>query len=220
MIVIIAEFLTFSRGAWFAIAGQLFFLTFVIGGIRLTLGSVLGIAGCILGLWLVSQDGYLRGIFSMDSVADRIGCWKLGIGELFAHPLFGVGFGNDSFSKIFPGDPPGECSTGSHLQTGSHLHNTWLMYAVGSGFPALIFLIWTLGKSVSVLMRRVPLSRNDRDSSFRIAVATMVVGFWICAFFNYLFTGSLAYLFVILLASGLSVCMGSTAPNPGPKREL
>jgi len=209
----VAEFLAFSRGAWVAIAFQIGFVAFLFGGMRMGLGAALGIVLCVVGLWWISQQGCLGGIFAMKTIADRLGCWKLGMEEMLAHPILGVGFGNDTFAKIFPGDPPGACSTGSSLPTGAHLHNTALMFAMGSGIPAFIFLVWILVKGVKVLLAGVKyLTAGDGDG-FRIAIALMLVGFSVSTFFNYLFTGSLAYLFLILLASGLSACR-----NPAPEK--
>jgi len=174
-------------------------------------GAVLGIAFCVVGLWLISQQGYLGGIFEKESVVDRLGCWQLGMEEIFAHPILGVGFGNDTFAKIFPADPPGECSTGSNLPTGAHLHNTLLMFAMGSGIPAFVFLVWILVKGFKVLVAGVKYPIVCEGDGFRVAIALVLVGFWGCAFFNYLLTGSLAYLFIILLAGGMSLCWNSAS---------
>ena len=204
LLLSVAEFLAFSRGAWVAIACQIGFGVFLIGGRRKGFGVVLGILLCVVALWLINQKGYLAGIFDMKSVADRLGCWKLGIEESLTHPIFGVGFGNDTFSKIYPGDPPGLCSTGSELPTGAHLHNTVLMFAMGSGIPALIMLMWIIFKSISVLVVGVKHSTLEGRRGFQIAAALVFIGFWVCAFFNYLFTGSLAYLVLMVLAGGMS----------------
>lgn len=205
LIMSAAEFLAFSRGAWIAIAFQIGFGAFVFGGRKMGLGVVVGIVFCVVGLWSINQQGYIGGVFEFESMADRLGCWKLGMEQILAHPMLGVGFGNDTFAKIYPGDPPGECSTGSSLPTGAHLHNTLLMFAMGSGIPALIFLMWMLVQGVKSLVGGVKYPRVGDNGGFRIAIALVLVGFWVCAFFNYLFTGSLAYLFLILLAGGMSL---------------
>jgi hypothetical protein len=85
------------------------------------------------------------------------------------------------------------------------------MFAMGSGIPAFIFLVWILVKGVKVLSAGA--KYLAAGAGFRIAVALVVVGFWVCAFFNYLFTGSLAYLFFILLAGGISLCLSSPAQD-------
>ena len=146
----------------------------------------------------MSQQGYLGGIFVMQSVSDRLGCWELGMQEIFAHPLVGLGFGNNTFRILYPGDPPGDCTSG-------HIHNTLLMYAMGSGIPAFMFLVWIFVKGFKDLVAEVKFSPSCDADRFRIAIALTVVGFWVCAFFNNLFTGSLAYLFLILLAAGMSL---------------
>ncbi len=206
LLITVAEFLSFSRGAWIAIVLQIGFAAFVFGGRRIGLGVVVGIVICGIGLWSISQQGYIEGVFEFKSMADRLGCWQLGMNEILAQPVFGVGFGNDTFAEVYPGDPPGECTTGSSLPTGAHLHNTLLMFAMGSGIPAFIFLFWILVKGLKVLVGEVKLSTAKGRDTVRAAIGLMLVGFWTCAFFNYLFTGSLAYLFMLLLACGMWRC--------------
>jgi len=209
LLITLAEFIAFSRGAWIAIVLQIGFAAFVIGGRRMGLGVVVGIVFCVVGLWSIHQQGYIGGVFEFKSMADRLGCWKLGMEEILTHPMLGVGYGNDTFAKIYPGDPPGECSTGSSFPTGGHLHNTLLMFAMGSGIPAFVFLVWILVEGFKVLVAGVKYPMVGDGDGFRIAIALMLVGFWTCAFFNYLFTGSLAYLLMILLAGGMSLCWNS-----------
>jgi O-antigen ligase len=208
LLLSVAEFLAFSRGAWIAIAFQIGFGAFMIGGRRMGLVVMLGIALSVVGLWSINQKGYLGGVFEIKSMADRLGCWKLGMEQILAHPMLGAGFGNDTFAKVFPGDPPGACSTGSSLSTGAHLHNTLLMVAMGSGIPAFIFLMWIFVRGVHSLLAKGKFPRVGvvDNYMFRVAIALVLVGFWVSASFNYLFTGSLAYLFVILLAVGMSMC--------------
>jgi len=209
LLLSVAEIFAFSRGAWVAIACQIGFASFVFGGRRMGLGVVVGIVFCVVGLWSIHQQGYIGGVFEFKSMADRLGCWKLGMEEIWTHPMLGVGYGNDTFAKIYPGDPPGECSTGSNLPTGAHLHNTLLMFAMGSGIPAFILLGWIFVKGFKVLVGGVKYPMVGDGDGFRIAIALVLVGFWVCAFFNYLFTGSLAYLFLIILAGGMSLCGNS-----------
>ena len=213
LLITVAEFLAFSRGAWVAIVLQVGFAAFAFGGRRISLGAMVGIVFCAVGLWSINQQGYIGGVFEFTSMADRLGCWQLGMKEIFAHPVFGVGFGNDTFAKIYPGDPPGECTAGSSLPTGAHLHNTLLMFAMGSGIPAFLFFVWILVKGLEVLLGGVELSTANGRDAFRVAIGLMLVGFWTCAFFNYLFTGSLAYLFLILLACGMSLSMKLSLPD-------
>ena len=213
ILISVGEVLAFSRGGWIAIACQIGLIAFFVGGFRVGLGAALGVALCGVGLLWISQHGYLGDIFEKKSVVDRLGCWKLGVEEIVDNPILGVGFGNDTFAKIYPGDPPGECTTGSSLPTGAHLHNTLLMFAMGSGIPAFIFLVWILIKGLKVLVEGVELTMANGSNAFRVAIGLLLVGFWTCAFFNYLFTGSLAYLFMVLLACGISLSLKLSLPD-------
>ena len=159
-----------------AIACQVGVLSLLIGRLRVVIVSFFGFLFCLMGLWAISQQGYLGGVFATVSVADRLGCWNLGLQEIFANPLVGLGFGNNTFRNIYPGDPPGDCK-------GPHLHNTFLMFAMGSGIPAVIFLFWIFVKGAKALLSGVKISLTCSADAFRIAIALMVVGFWVCGFF-------------------------------------
>ena len=76
----------------------------------------------------------------------------------------------------------------------------------GSGIPAFIFLMWMLVRGVYSFLARAKFPRVEDNYKFRVTIALVLVGFWVGACFNYLFTGSLAYLFMILLAVGMSMC--------------
>ena len=196
--LLIAEFLTYSRGGWLALASQGIGFGVLSGKIRNFVFFVLLGLGVLCGLFLVSQAGYLGGIFDKESVTDRFGCWSLGIQELSAHPFVGVGFGNDIFAKLYPGNPPGDC-------TGGHLHSSVLMFGMGSGAPALVLLVWVFFEIIRSLSRDTEIGIGKEVGRLKLAVALMALGYLVSMSFNYLFTGSLAYLFWILMAVGFSV---------------
>ena len=114
----------------------------------------------------------------------------------------GIGFGDYTFAPIIKapiitGFPQRDYSLG--------LHNTFLIFAVGSGIPALVFLVWTLAGIVRALIRRFRTNGDKREQEFAIGLATAVVGFAVQNCFAPTFVGSLAYLFWILVATGLAV---------------
>lgn len=195
--LLIAEFLTYSRGGWLALASQGIGFGVLSAKVRSFVFFVLLSFAVLCGLFVISQAGYLGGIFDQESVTDRFGCWSLGIQELVTHPFFGVGFGNDIFAKLYPGDPPGDC-------TGGHLHNTVLMFGMGSGAPALILLLWVFFEILKSLSRNFKIELHLEVGKLKMGVALMTLGYLVSMSFNYLFTGSLAYMFWILVAVGFS----------------
>ena len=195
-LTIMTLFLTYSRGGWIAFGLQALFYAAVHGGRWRLIFAVGGIILFAVFAFGLSQGDYLAGIFDMESVRDRLGCWDLGMREVVQNPFFGVGFGNDTFVKMYPGDPPGDC-------TGGHLHNTFFTYLMGSGFFAFLLLIWVLGSMVWVQVRSKIHQADIYTNRLAETLAIVAVGFSTCMLFNYTFTGSLAYVFMILMAIGI-----------------
>ena len=79
------------------------------------------------------------------------------------------------------------------------------MFAMGSGVPGFVLLLWMFFVIVRHLLKYANNETRPEPYAQRIAVVLMVMGFLICMSFNYLFTGSLAYLFWILVAVGHSM---------------
>lgn len=209
VVLFFAEFFAYSRGGWLALAIQGISFAGFRGKFSIIWRVALFCVICLILLFAMSQAGYLDGVFVMESVSDRLGCWKLGVQELVSHPLFGIGFGNEIFGRAFPGDPPGPCSEHAHL------HSSFMMYVVGSGIPVIPILFWLAWKTFSLLLRETRMIM-DRDAvSLKVTIAVVTVGYITCNFFNYLFTGSLAYLFFILLAGGISISLSSLHENKG-----
>jgi heptosyltransferase-3/putative inorganic carbon (HCO3(-)) transporter len=145
-----------------------------------------------LGLFAVSKVGYQRNVVHPETLNARLVFWKLAVGEVFAHPLVGAGYGNDTFKKRFAGHPEMKIPGGAH--------NTFLMVAMGSGLPALGFLVWTLARAVRLCLFRIRTPGYDERTFFLVGVAVMIVGFSVRNLFDYMFAGSLARLFWIVVA--------------------
>ena len=83
------------------------------------------------------------------------------------------------------------------------LHNTFAMVLMGSGVPAIILFIWLFARIVSTLTREWRRSTAAETQGLLVAVAVVTVGFATRNLFDYMFAGSLAHLFWILVAAGL-----------------
>ncbi len=77
------------------------------------------------------------------------------------------------------------------------------MVAMGSGVPAVVFLVWMFAAAIRHLVKSA-LGTSDRSlSALQLAVAVMFIGFAVRNLFDYMLIGSLAYLVWILLAVGV-----------------
>jgi heptosyltransferase-3/putative inorganic carbon (HCO3(-)) transporter len=79
------------------------------------------------------------------------------------------------------------------------------MVLMGSGVPALTFFVWFIIRALRELLAGVRAAdvTRTRHMVFRAAIALAVIGFVIRNLFDYMFAGSLASLFWILVAIGL-----------------
>ena len=195
-LALLTQIFSYTRAGWLGLIAQ--GVTFGLCTARRWL-IVWLVGSCLVvgvGLLSVSQMGYQRSTVDPWTLNARLTVWKAGIAEMLNHPLVGIGYGNYSFSVLVRGTPDGDIVIG--------LHNTFLMVGVGAGIPALATLVWLLAAVVNDCFQKFKTSRDELERLLAIGVILMVVGFSVRNLFNYMFAGSLAYLFWILVATGLS----------------
>ncbi len=190
---LVAQFFAYNRAGWLALVAQGVTYGLCTGRRRFAIWFFASCVAIGFGLVLASQVGYQRGSVSPSTLNIRLALWKSGVTAVAEHPLVGLGYGEYTFKTTISEYPP------------YGLHNTFLMVAVGSGIPALAFFVWILIVIVKVLLRRFRMSEDQLEMGLTIGLVMMVVGFAVRNFFNYMFAGSLAYLFWILVAAGLAV---------------
>ncbi len=127
--------------------------------------------------------------------------WKLGVEEIIGHPFVGIGYGNHIFQPVLLDSPMGDKPM--------HLHNTPLMVGVGTGIPGLLLFLWVfLRLGVELFPKKNPKDWTDADI-LKICMGIVLVGFFCRNLFDYMFAGSLGYLFWILMACGLGASVKS-----------
>jgi O-antigen ligase len=194
-LALVTQILAYTRAGWLGMAAQ--GLAFgVLTSRRRYAWAMLGLCSLLVGSLIgASKLGYQQSTVDPWTLFARLDVWKLGLQQTLEHPLFGVGYGNNTFMMLFANSPEAEKAAGPH--------SLFLMVMMGSGFPALVFLLWTLGTALFSLAASARRGL-DRDASvLLLAIALMIVGFAVRNFFDSMFAGSLGYLFWILLATGL-----------------
>jgi len=203
---LLTQVFSYMRAGWLALVFQGIAFALFIGRRRL----ILWVLGCclagVLGLLTLSQVGYQKDTVHPLSLNIRLGVWKQALEEIMAHPLVGIGYGNDTFVTRFKDLVETDPNPLLHISK-SGPHNTFLMLAMGSGIPALIFMVWMLVSAVRMLLHGASQVPDERSYVFLIGIAVMIVGFATRNCFDYMFAGSLAYLFWILVATGLAESM-------------
>lgn len=203
VLIIVALFLSHTRGAWVALFGQLTVFGLlraphkwqkwaIVAGLCLIVIFVGG------SLFMGFQDVLLHNVsggslLSFGSMNVRLNIWHVAVEQIVAHPLMGHGYGNYTFQKIneeLPFYVDGFPTT--------HVHNVWLslVYEVGlPGFALFAFVMF-------MISRTALLGWKERGKTFvgnlGVCVLLLVVGIVTRNIFDNMFAGSLAYLFWLL----------------------
>jgi putative inorganic carbon (hco3(-)) transporter len=199
----LAQVAAYTRAGWVAHFAQTVGFGLMAGRHRLIIWVLAGAIAMGGGLLVVSEFGYQRDTIDPWTLSARVKTWGLGLHQVVQHPLVGVGYGNDTFLKVHAAEVEAEKDKGAVERVLPGLHNTFAMVLMGSGVPALILFTWMFARIVSALTRqwRRPTAAETQWSLVVVAVAT--VGFATRNLFDYMFAGSLAHLFWILVATGL-----------------
>jgi O-antigen ligase len=151
----------------------------------------------VASLSALAAFGYHRQTIDPWTLDARLAVWKLQVNETLEHPLVGIGYGSATFMKRFGNYPETEKANGPHSAV--------LMIAMGSGIPGVALLAWVIAAAIRPLVFTAKHSVDQAKQLFALGIAVMIVGFVTRNFFDYMFAGSLAYLFWILLGTGLAI---------------
>lgn len=199
----LAQVATYTRAGWAAHLVQAVGFGLMAGRRRLVIWVLAGAIAMGGGLYVVSEIGYQRSTIDPWTLSSRVKTWGLGFQQVVQHPLVGVGYGNDTFLKVHTSEIEAEKDKGAVEKVLPGLHNTFAVVLMGSGVPALILFVWIFVRIVSTLTRQWRRSTAAETQGLLVAVAVVTVGFATRNLFDYMFAGSLAHLFWILVAAGL-----------------
>jgi heptosyltransferase-3/putative inorganic carbon (HCO3(-)) transporter len=202
-----AQVAAYTRAGWLAHLAQAFGFGLMAGRQRLVIWALVGAIATGGALLAISAIGYQRDTMDPWTLSARVKTWQLGLRQVVEHPLVGVGYGNDTFLKVHAAEIEAEKAKGAEEKVLPALHNTFAMVLMGSGVPALVFFVWIMVRAIRELApdRRQSLLREKGLLLLRTAIALAVIGFVVRNAFDYMFAGSLAFLFWILVAVGFSV---------------
>jgi heptosyltransferase-3/putative inorganic carbon (HCO3(-)) transporter len=197
VLALIAQALSYTRAGWLALLSQ--GLAFGLYAKRFTflLGAFAGALVIVILLLTLDLGPYQQDTRDLWTVRARGAAWGLMLHEIREHPLVGIGYGTETFMARF-GDRPETIKT-----KGSH--NFFLMTAMGSGIPAVAFLVWMFVAGIRECVRAARAHANEPGAAaLWIGLALMIIGVAVRNLFDAMFMGSLACLFWILVATGLS----------------
>jgi len=199
----LAQAASYTRAGWVAHFAQAVGFGLMAGRRRLIIGVLVGAIAMGGGLFVVSERGYQRDTVDPWTINTRLKTWRLGLHQVVQHPFVGVGYGNDTFTKVHTSEIETDETKNVKERMLKGLHNTFAMVLMGSGVPAIILFIWIFVRIVSTLMRQWRRLAAHETQGVLVAVAVVTVGFATRNLFDYMFAGSLAHLFWILVSAGL-----------------
>jgi putative inorganic carbon (hco3(-)) transporter len=195
-LIMLALIFSYSRASWLGAVVQIIVLALLLRRKSLVVAVLVGIMAVIAGLLLASRAGLQQDTVDPWTWNSRMEVWSLGVQEISKNPLTGMGYGYQTFEPLIADYPGGPSTVG--------LHSTILMVALGSGIPAVLLILWTLGQAFSQMVKYAMRAGIRGEGIIPLAVALMVFGFTARNVFDYMFAGSLAYLFWILTAVALA----------------
>jgi heptosyltransferase-3/putative inorganic carbon (HCO3(-)) transporter len=212
----LAQAASYTRAGWVAHFAQAVGFGLMAGRHRLVIWVLVGALAMGGGLFVVSEIGYQRDTVDSWTINTRVKTWRLGLQQVVEHPLVGVGYGNDTFSKAHTAEIEADESKSVKERMLKGLHNTFAMVLMGSGVPAVILFVWIFVRIVSTLMRQWRRFAADETQGILVAVAVVTIGFATRNLFDYMFAASLAHLFWILVAAGLCSMRHQFSTETGP----
>lgn len=204
VVALAAQAGSYTRAGWLGMFVQGVALGFFTAR-RQVIIWVLGVALFVgIGLTALSYWGYQKDTIDPWTLMDaRLGVWKLELQEVAQHPVFGIGYGSKTFMMRFSGYSEAEKANGPH--------SAFLMIAMGSGIPAVALFTWIIFRAVKALVQGAKHVADREAHVFFLAAAVMMVGFATRNCFDYMFAGSLAYLFWLLVATAFSALQPTAA---------
>jgi putative inorganic carbon (hco3(-)) transporter len=199
----VAQVASYTRAGWVAHFAQAVGFGLMAGRRQLVIWVFAGAIVMGGGLFVASKIGYQQGTIDPWTLSARMKTWGLGFHQAAQHPLVGVGYGNDTFLKLHAAEVEAEKGKEPGEIVLPALHSTFAMVLMGSGVPAVVLFVWIFARIVSTLMRQWRRSTTAETKGLLVAVAVVTIGFATRNLFDYMFAGSLAHLFWILVAAGL-----------------
>jgi len=195
VLALLAYAASYTRAGWLASVVQLFSWGLVTRRRFLIFSLVLLIILGSVTLLGISQMGYHADTLHTWTMETRLRVWQLGIDQMINHPIVGIGYGNNMFEPVLGDTPMGDIPM--------HPHNVPLMMGVGSGIPGLILFLWMFIRLGTELFPKKNQKNLTDLETLKLFFGIVVVGFFCRNLFDYMFAGSLAYLFWIMMACGL-----------------
>ncbi len=200
---VVCQFLTFSRGGLAALFVEAIVLAGTIRNRAITTIVIAVLTVSLVGVGVLLYVGDqsklpflpVKTKLTTYNLVSRWKAWELGFEKMLEHPLFGSGYGKNTFKQLsqpYFGDEAG-------VPMAQGTHNTLMDISVGAGVPAglaYLWLMWTIGRTGLAQFR----AGNDQYVKiWSLALFLMVGGLFIRNSFDHMWVGSLAVMFWVMV---------------------
>jgi heptosyltransferase-3/putative inorganic carbon (HCO3(-)) transporter len=201
----LAQVAAYTRAGWVAHFSPALGLVFMVRRQQVIVWTLICAVLAGSALIALSFIGLQQETIDPWTFSARVKTWRLGLQQVVEHPIVGIGYGNDTFSRVYAAEIEADKTKGPVEKVLPALHNTFAMVLMGAGVPALILFLWIIVSVIQELLAGVSFMSFplNGDVVFRMAIALAVIGFMVRNLFDYMFAGSLASLFWIVVAIGL-----------------
>lgn len=201
-----ALFLTYTRGAWIAVAVQACVLVTLKGPnvMKIVLAGMLvfALGTLIVAIMQNEPKNASEKHGSMEAEGDtmnlstlwcRIHIWELGIKDVIERPIAGWGYGTKTFARKYHDIHISRCPPQLH-----NIHSSYGDFAFGAGIPALCFFLWLLLRILRTFWTGFLSGSSEFQRMLALGLLLMTVGMIIRITFDVMFLGMLAVLFWML----------------------
>ena len=216
-----ALFLTYTRGAWLAVAiqtGLLVMLTcsrrlkLVIGGAAILALTVFAAVTALNTSSHAPSETVLHDVqgstTDLSTAKCRLELWTSGIHDIGQRPIAGWGYGQKTFFQKYRHTQIPHCLPELH-----NIHSSYLSFAFGAGIPALGFFVWVLYRILHDCWAGFLRGVSEFQRHLALAILLVTVGLAVRISFDVMFLGMLAVLFWMLVGLFFGVQQITVAPS-------
>jgi len=199
--LLIALFLSHTRGAWLALVVQVVVFTLLKVQIKLlkwTLICVyLGLL-IMIGQWFMSAESQMLGnvpFADLEPLKIRLEIWEIAREQLSERPVIGYGYGFETFPMV---NPTIKVSYRPNPYIGMHIHNAILSKAYEVGLVGLVLLMAIFGVIGKLAYNGFQQRPHSLVGTCGLCMLLLLVGVVTRNMFDNMFLGTLSYLFWLL----------------------
>src|SRR5262249_5073904 len=139
---LLAQVAAYTRAGWVAHLAQAIGLVFIVRRQQVIIWTLIGAVLAGSAFITLSSIGFHKETVDPWTFSARVKTWRLGLQQVLEHPIIGIGYGNDTFSKVYTAEIEADKSKGPVEKILPALHNTFAMMLMGAGLPALMLFLW------------------------------------------------------------------------------